>query len=293
MKKTILFVILFAFCSEFMYAQKDSIKQVEKDSLRKVKNYYPLGSNILYPFRGKNRIYEFPEDTTGIQTKLGPSFIVPAALIGYGLITLKNSGIYSSYKADIDIDRIFKNDQSSIDNYLIYSPYAEFAALLLLNIKNRDDFLNTSILILKAEIMMSAIVFPLKAITHEERPYSYEKGETGVPLSERKKDKQAFQSMPSGHTAEAFLAATIVYREYRHISAWYGVGAYALATTVGLYRMINDKHWESDVFVGAGIGMLSSNMAYAFHEHRWGRHEVVFVPSFDNKNKGFSLTYNF
>lgn len=265
----------------------------QKDTTKRVKNYYPFGSNKWYPFKGKNRIYNEPVDTIGMQTRFVPSLIVPAALIGWGVSTIKNNGLYSSYRADEDFDVNFKNDESSIDNYLIYAPYAEFATLLLLRVRNTDDFLNTTILLLKSQILMSAIVFPLKTITKEERPYSYELGQAGVPLSERKKDKKAFASMPSGHTAEAFMAATIVYREYRSRSIWYGVGAYALATTVGFYRMINDKHWESDVFVGAGIGMLSANLAYAFHEHRWGKHEIVIFPSFNGVSKGITVSYNF
>ena len=123
---------------------------------------------------------------------------------------------------------------------------------------------------------MLALVTPLKFITKEERP-----------------DNSNTQSFPSGHTAEAFVAATIVFREYRYKSAWYGIGAYALATTVGAYRMINDKHWESDVLVGAGIGILATNFVYATHLHRWGRKEVCLAPTFDGKNKGMMLSYQF
>lgn len=301
MKKVLPIIILCALFAEFTFSQKDSLQQVKKDSTKKARkdsirltrNYYPFGSNLIYPFKGKNRKYEFPEDTIGIQTKFAPSLIVPGVFIGYGLTTIKNHGLISSYKADKFFDDKFAHDESPIDNYLIFSPYAEFAALLLLNIRNRDDFLNTTILILKAQIMMSAVVFPLKYLAHEERPYSYEKGLSGVPLNERKNDKQAFLSMPSGHTAEAFMAATIVYREYRYRSPWYGIGAYALATSVGIYRMINDQHWQSDVFVGAGIGMLSANMAYAFHEHRWGKHEVVVLPAINGSMKGFAIGYSF
>ena len=52
--------------------------------------------------------------------------------------------------------------------------------------------------------------------------------------------------MPSGHAAQAFAAATIVHREYRHRSPWYGAGAYAIATSVALFRMINDQHFNKE-----------------------------------------------
>jgi hypothetical protein len=57
--------------------------------------------------------------------------------------------------------------------------------------------------------------------------------------------------------------------------------------------MVNDKHWESDVFVGAGIGMLSTNIVYATHQHRWGRNGVCFSPTYDGKNLCGLLSYQF
>jgi membrane-associated phospholipid phosphatase len=308
MKKRMVFIMLIVFCFQYLNAQVDTTKTVNVDTtiikkndsikvvkftIQKVKNYYPFGSNRLYPFKGKNRVYSFDVDTIGKQTRLVPSLIVPLALIGYGLTTLRGNGIYSSYRAQKDVLRVFKGAQSHIDNYLIYTPYLELATLLLLKAGNRDDLLNITLLIVKSEILLSALTFSLKYIAKEERPYSHDLALQGVSLADRKKDKQAFVSMPSGHTSQAFCAATIVFREYRSKSIWYGVGAYTLATAVGLYRMINNQHWESDVLIGAGIGIFSANMAYAFHEHRWGKHAVVVAPAFDGNYKGFALSYNF
>jgi hypothetical protein len=62
---------------------------------------------------------------------------------------------------------------------------------------------------------------------------------------------------------------------------------------VALYRMINNKHWLSDVLVGAAAGMLSANLVYATHLHRWGRKEVCVVPTFDGNTKGVAMLYTF
>lgn len=211
-----------------------------------------------------------------LKTKLLPSMIIPAILIGYGLSTINNNGIYSSYKAQYDVQKGFGKDKAPLDDYLIIAPYVEFGALILLKQKCKNDMLNTLLLIGKSEAIMLAIVFPLKYLTKVERP-----------------DGSDNQSFPSGHTAEAFVAATVVYREYRYKSVWYGIGAYALASTVGAYRMINNRHWQSDVLVGAGIGIMSTNLVYATHLHRWGRKEVCVVPTFDGRNKGFAMAFNF
>jgi membrane-associated phospholipid phosphatase len=236
-------------------------------------------SNYIPPERFKTR---FPQ-----------ALIVPGVLIAYGLTTIRDNGLYSSYQARKDILKLTGGKGSNIDDYLIISPYLEFGALLLFKIQCRNDFTNTSLLIVKSELLMLTLTYSLKYLAHQERPYSYQAGLDGVPLDVRKTSGSAFQSMPSGHTAEAFVAATIVYREYRYLSPWYGVGAYTLATTVGVFRIINDQHWMSDVLVGAGIGMLSVNVVYATHQHRWGRNEICLFPLIDGQNRGLTFSCRF
>ncbi len=271
MKKLILLIFGLGMFSQNTFAQKADEKAAP---------FKPDSIKMMVPSEGK-------------KTRLLPSLIAPAILIGYGITTVKDQGLYSSYHAQADIMRLTGGRGSTIDNYLQFSPYVEFAALLALKVKCKNDALNTALLIAKSEIIMSAMVFPLKYMIKEERPYSHDKAKAGVSLEERKKDPNAFVSMPSGHTANAFCAATIVYREFRYKSAWYGIGAYTLATSVAAFRMINNQHWESDVLVGAGIGILSTNIVYATHLHRWGRKEVCFVPVSDGGYNGLVFNCTF
>jgi membrane-associated phospholipid phosphatase len=91
------------------------------------------------------------------------------------------------------------------------------------------------------------------------------------------------QSFPSGHTAQAFVAATFLHKEFGDKSVWYSIGAYTMASTVGALRIMNNKHWISDVLAGAGIGILSTNMAYATHKYKWGkRPNLVALPTYSN-----------
>lgn len=227
------------------------------------------------------------------KTRLPRALIVPGLMIGYGLTTIKDNGLYSSYEARRDVQKYLGGLNSGIDDYLIFAPYAEFAALTLAKVKCRNDLTNVSLLILKSQVVMAAIVFPMKALTHQERPYSYQLGLDGVPLEEREKNKNAFHSLPSGHTAQAFCAASIVHKEFRYKSQWYGVGAYAVAGSVALFRMINDRHWQSDVIVGAGIGILSTHIVYATHRFKWGKPSVCFTPVFGKREQGFRIAYAF
>jgi membrane-associated phospholipid phosphatase len=213
------------------------------------------------------------------KTGLFKASIVPAILIGWGVSTIHGHGLYSSYDAYRDIHKLhFK--RTHIDDYLQYSPYVELIGLNLINVKCKNDFINTALLVVKSEIIMNAIIWPMKNFIHEVRPDSVNPARN--------------QSFPSGHTANAFLAASLVHKEFKHRSAWYGISAYAIATSVGVFRMLNNRHWESDVFVGAGIGMLSVHLAYLTHRYRWGRKcDALIMPTYYKNGGGLSLIKTF
>jgi len=186
--------------------------------------------------------------------KLVRASVVPAVLIGYGLSVYDDHGFYSSRQAQADLQRNFPNFRSHLDDYGQFVPYLELGAVLAFGVEGHNDRTNLALILVKSEALMLGVVEITKRATHHLRP-----------------DGSDYRSFPSGHTAQAFLAASIVHTELRDKSQWYGVGAYALATSVGAFRMLNNKHWEADVFAGAGVGILSAHLAYLSHRHRWGR----------------------
>lgn len=82
----------------------------------------------------------------------------------------------------------------------------------------------------------------------------------------RRPNGGGYNSFPSGHTATAFMTATMLHKEYGEQSRWYSIGAYSLAATTEVSRMLNNNHWMSDVLVGAAIGILSVELAYLFSD---------------------------
>ena len=79
-------------------------------------------------------------------------------------------------------------------------------------------------------------------------------------------------SFPSGHTATAFLTASLFAKEYGHLNPWYSVGAYGIATSTAMLRRMGDHHWMSDVMVGAGVGILSVELGYALADIFYRQH---------------------
>lgn len=207
-------------------------------------------------------LHKFERPVTGVAAVEKKSFfqskgfratIVPAVLIGYGISTIHGNGLYSSYDAKRDINRAFgPGRHTRVDDFLQFAPYLELGGVLLSGVESRNDRVNLGLVILKSELIMVSSVFVTKYLTNIDRP-------DGTPYA-----------FPSGHTAQAFLAASIVHNELRDKSQWYGIGAYTLATGVAALRMVNDKHWEADVFAGAGFGILSAHLGYLSHRYRWG-----------------------
>jgi membrane-associated phospholipid phosphatase len=82
----------------------------------------------------------------------------------------------------------------------------------------------------------------------------------------------SLRSFPSGHTTSAFAAAAAVTVEaaysWKSGSTFVGAGLFGAASIVGLSRMYNNKHWASDVAVGAAIGtFVGWKVTRYAHEH--------------------------
>ncbi len=69
-------------------------------------------------------------------------------------------------------------------------------------------------------------------------------------------------SFPSGHTAMAFCAATLI---ERNCGPRLGLLAYGVATVTGLSRIEAGKHFPTDVLAGAALGTLIAGLVDALH----------------------------
>jgi membrane-associated phospholipid phosphatase len=81
--------------------------------------------------------------------------------------------------------------------------------------------------------------------------------------------RERYRSFPSGHTIAAFSAAAAVTSETRRWwrgSEWYiGPLMYGGATLSGMSRIYHNRHWASDVIMGAAIGTLAGNKVVRYH----------------------------
>ncbi len=182
--------------------------------------------------------YKFLDDQTWVGIPL-----FAAGLIAKG----EKAAFRQDYNNPNTKIRLIKtNFHNEIDNYTQYVPLALTIGLKIAGVESRSDWPRFWASSAASAAIMAGLVNGIKYTASEMRP-----------------DGSTRNSWPSGHTATAFLAATILHKEYGLTrSPWYSVGAYTLATATGVMRVLNNRHWISDVLSGAGIGILSVELGY-------------------------------
>lgn len=173
-------------------------------------------------------------------TRLDRVVYTCAPLILNGLIMRSESKRFRGLRNDY-IPRFDRR----LDNYTQYLPAAVMLGLKLGGVKGRSSWGRMLASHAMSVALMAGIVNALKYSAQVERP-----------------DGTDLRSFPSGHTATAFMTATMLNKEYGYRSPWIGIGAYSVAAATGLMRMANNKHWLSDVMTGAGVGIVATEMGY-------------------------------
>ena len=103
--------------------------------------------------------------------------------------------------------------------------------------------------LLRAQIITTVLVQPVKFATHRERP-----------------DGSNARSFPSGHAAVTFAAATVI---ERHVGWRNSLLAYAVATYVAASRLHDNKHYLSDVAFGAAVGTIAGRTVTQHGRDNW------------------------
>jgi membrane-associated phospholipid phosphatase len=170
-------------------------------------------------------------------------------MLTYGFVALGNHTLQDfNYSTKAELREDNPHFSTTFDNYLQWSPAAAVYLLNLAGVHGEHNFRDRTIIYGMSTLIMASSVKVLKTTTHVQRP-----------------DGSNYESFPSGHTATAFAAAEFMRLEYQHTSPVLSVTGYVAAAATGALRMYNNRHWFSDIAGGAGIGILSTQAAYALY----------------------------
>ena len=98
-------------------------------------------------------------------------------------------------------------------------------------------------------------------------------------------------SLPSFTTANAFAVASTLSEHFPHPAV--SILAYGLAGAAGLARIYDDKHWTSDVFLGAALGTVIGKAVAKLNEQRREKSRVSVVPLLGQGVQGAALQVEF
>ncbi|MBR2351629.1 MAG: phosphatase PAP2 family protein [Alistipes sp.] len=235
-------------------------KSSRRDTTRVKENWWQKHSDEMTRFRAEQ-------------------LVVPASLVTIGAMGIgPKSPMYGMNCAIHNgLNEASKGVKIHFDDYVQYVPVAFYLTLDYMGVKAKHSFAERVAVAAVTYIAVTAISQGLKYAVREPRP------DTGVR-----------NSFPSGHTMTAFAGAELVRTEY----GWHvGLGAYALASTVGFMRLYNGRHWFNDVLAGAGLGILSARIGYwmlplnrhIFRIPRKGQ-AVIASPMYNSYSKAVGVT---
>ncbi|MBR5170521.1 MAG: phosphatase PAP2 family protein [Muribaculaceae bacterium] len=214
------------------------------------------------------RPYSFLDD----QTWVG----IPVFVAGWILKGEKKAFRQNYNNPNTKIRLIKYNFHSKIDDFTQYTGLALSTGLKLAGVEGRSSWPRFAASTVASYAVMAALVNGIKFSVGDERP-----------------DSKRRNSWPSGHTATAFVAATILHKEYGLTrSPWYSIAGYSVATATGVMRVLNNRHWISDVLSGAGIGILSAELGYGICDLLFKRkgllmHDHDYDNNYPNENPSF------
>lgn len=121
----------------------------------------------------------------------------------------------------------------------------------------------------EALLVGEAVGGVMKVVFGRQRPDVEPRNANGFGFMRGLMGGDPYHSFPSGHTLAAFAAAAAVTSE---TSKWWpstqfiiGPIMFGGATITGMSRMYDNRHWASDVIVGAGLGTFAGLKVVRYH----------------------------
>ncbi|WP_185816875.1 phosphatase PAP2 family protein [Hymenobacter metallilatus] len=175
---------------------------------------------------------------------------LPVTLVTLGYLS-RNENLLDELKEEVheETREHFPHFRTRLDDYTRHVPVWGAYGLYAVGLKGERGVVPFTVCYGLAHALNTGIVSHLKRISRTRRP----------------DDPTDFSSFPSAHTAEAFMTATLLHEQFGKGRPWLSVAGYSVATATGAMRMLNNRHWVTDVLAGASIGFLSAETVWRLY----------------------------
>jgi membrane-associated phospholipid phosphatase len=255
----ILFLILFFFPSS---AQSDSAS-IPLDTVVQ----QATGADSLYRLNGrylKSYLLDFREVVTGPARWQGRDWKRLGIITGTGTLLL--------VFADRDVRSWTLNNQKEAlqSGTAIVEPFGNRLPPVLITgmyltglITGNRKLQHSSLSITRAVLISTGLYTATKSIVRRQRPVRTDNPYLfALPFSH-----VGYTSFPSGHSNTVFAVATAFALEYKE-HKWVPWVVYPIAALTSIARIYENRHWTSDVLVGASFGHFITRAVYKAEEKR-------------------------
>lgn len=204
--------------------------------------------------------------------------IVPSSLIATGIIV--SNSLFEQNVQD-KLKNMTGNDfHCSIDDYFQFAPVVEMYIGDGLRVKSKNHWFDQTKYLFISNLFSTGISQAIKRSVLKIRP-------DGSPYS-----------FPSGHTTIAFTNAAVLFNEYKNSSPLLAYSGYFFSTSTGILRILNNRHWLSDVLTGAGLGILVTQLVYYFQPLKnfnpfIKSKDIVLIPQINEQKYSIGFVYSF
>ncbi|MES2590117.1 MAG: phosphatase PAP2 family protein [Bacteroidota bacterium] len=206
--------------------------------------------------------------------KLFKKIIAPTAL---AVISISLNTIETKTYIQNQIRKPFNGYTTSLDDYLQYMPIVELYTFDLCKFKAQNSIWNQTKYLAISEIITCGIVQSLKYSLKIQRP-----------------NNGSFNSFPSGHTSQSFVGSQVLFNEYYQSNKLIAFSGLAFSISTAGLRVVNNQHWLPDVLMGAGIGILVTNIVYHFEPLKnwnpWNKKKCQLLKT-ERKRRKYSTSF--
>jgi membrane-associated phospholipid phosphatase len=181
--------------------------------------------------------------------------------------------------ADYSIKQVFIHNSgnfwTSVTNQIepfgnAYSPYL-IGAMYLTGVIAHDRKLESASLMTAKSVLISTLIYvTAKSVVRRGRP-TY--GNDPFSFDPAFSMSKTHTSFPSGHMNTVTTVATALAEIYGKDHPWVPWVTYSVAILTGTTRLYQDRHWSSDVWVGASLGYFVTKSI--FRHQRAEEHKLA------------------
>jgi membrane-associated phospholipid phosphatase len=255
------------------------------------------------------------ENETFIPFRPAQYYVFPALALGNLIIGLQNAPATARWKGGFFFDDAVRDalrlttpggrqvalTTSDILLYTLVAYPTVVDAAIDTAVVQKDTKLGAELAMINAQafLVTGLAMVIVKKLTGRERPYQSECA-TDPSYDASCDVPDSRQSFFSGHSAFSFTAAGLICANHKGLDLHGGMApcyiSLGVATAVGLMRIMSDRHYASDVLVGAVVGWLSGyvmtrSLHYQALPPAMRSMETTLMPSVYPQGFGLSLAF--